>query len=181
MIAFVFETINLSGAIASILSFPLIVIPVALFLVVQKARPEMSIQAWQKKVLISLFSLGICAYVVDVADRFGWLEKLQQQLPLTDVTDRTFNRERVLIDGHSYNHCVFLDVTFVVNGGRGEIKNSRIVAPYSIASDNPKINTAVSALNLFGMLKAGFMDRNGVVTPPYGDNKVVPAPDKTSK
>lgn len=89
---YLLKLLNLSGVIASIASFPLVIVPVGIYLFIQHRGPEM--RPWQKKALGVTFALGICAYAVDVADRFGHVDPLLAKLPPEIITDQTFiNRE----------------------------------------------------------------------------------------
>jgi hypothetical protein len=67
----VIDAINLAGAVASVLSYPLIAIPLIAFLVIYKRGDEM--RRGRNFWLYGLLVVGLAAYAVDIADRFGWL------------------------------------------------------------------------------------------------------------
>jgi hypothetical protein len=167
------EALNLAGTIASIMSLPLVVIPVLSFLALRKWGPE--VKGWQKIALYGVFAFGICAYVLDVIDRIGWLDQWLAKLPLKEVTDQVFINQRVPISGYSYNHCKFINVTFLIenkHGMAGEIKNSE-VGPYTISSDDWTIRSVFTTLNALGALKGpAIMD--GKISPPFGPGTTFP-------
>ena len=180
---FIAEVVGLSGNIASLLSFPLVAIPVAIFLALKQRGP--AVKSWQRNSLAVLFTLGICAYSMDVADRFGLMAPIIAKLPLEEVYDKTFVNERVPLDGYSYNHCTFMNVSFVINGRRSGAINNSVLRGYAITSDNPDVTTAISALNILGMLKVPYLE-NGHVIQPYGNNPtfvpaIPPAPPTPSE
>lgn len=167
------EALNLAGGIGAVLSFPPLALVVILYLIFARKGEEMSSR---KKLLIGiLLVVGALAYAADLADRFGWTARLETLMPLVAVSDQAFVNERVILDGHSYNHCTFDNVKFVYNGGVFELKNSKI-GSYWIASDDRKIDAAIGALNGLGALRFAVHDKAGNIIPPYGTNPSFGAP-----
>lgn len=174
MISFFVRTLSLSEEIASIASFPLVLIPVAIYVVAFRSWGT-DMRPIYKRLLIAMFVLGICAYAVDIADRFGWLLRLQNYLPLIERSDCVIRNDRITLDGFSYKHCTFEHVTLVYNGGPAVFSFNTMIAPIVITSDNPRILTTISMLNGLNMLKnVRVEDQNGKTIQPGTQIKETP-------
>ena len=77
-------------------------------------------------------------------------------LNLEHIEGRTFRRERVVLDGKRYLECTFDNVTFVYNGGPGELYQNEIIGPihFDIAG-NKEISRMVYILQRLGALSEG--------------------------
>jgi hypothetical protein len=167
-VTYVLKILSLAGDIASVMSLPLRIVPAIIWIAL--GQWELKMKIWKKYILASVFTIGICAYIVDIADRFDYLKPLLPIPPVELVYDKTFINERVPLDGYMYNHCKFINVKFIINGtGKGGIENSE-VGPYWVESDNSLIQSAFASLNQPGMLRVPVMDTSGKIIPPYGIN-----------
>ena len=73
------------------------------------------------------------------------------------VAGKKFINERVLLDGHEYQNCVFENVTFVYNGTTPfSVSHNRMDGTIRIHSDNPAVNGAMLLLKGFDVLRPEF-------------------------
>ena len=82
---------------------------------------------------------------------------------LITIEDKTFQNTRVPLDGHSYRHCHFINVTFVYNGIGGTELISNKVDGYTFASDDPKVNNTLAVLKGLGLLSRPLMTPEGKI------------------
>ena len=60
--------------------------------------------------------------------------------PLIPVVRMKFFNSKVLLDGHSYTHCTFENVTFVYNGTAiFQLSHNKMVGSMMFTSDNPAV------------------------------------------
>jgi hypothetical protein len=104
---FLLDAINLSGSVASILSFPAVAIPLFLGLILPTAR----IKRWRRLIVI-LLVLGFAAYVVDLSDRFDfplpWSRIVPKQSALAHLSAQQMNafRQTATMGGENFQRHV---------------------------------------------------------------------------
>jgi hypothetical protein len=65
--------------------------------------------------------------------------------PGTIVVGKTFEREVVPLDGFNYEHCIFNQVTFLLNSTRPiQFSNNEIIEPITFKTDNLAIANAIA-------------------------------------
>jgi hypothetical protein len=104
------KIIGLSGDIASIASFPLVMIPVAAFYIWKERGLEMSKKL--KGTLGMLFLVGLIAYCIDVADRFGFLKESKAFVALPTYANAEC---QILKEGIVAPSCIRTDNIRIVN------------------------------------------------------------------
>jgi hypothetical protein len=117
------NAINLAGSLVSILSYPLILIPLLALLAFYWRGRDM--KRWQAITIFGFLLVGLIMYVIDISDRLGWLNKLAPTqvvsgpvVPaLEPIVGQTFQNTTVILDGKYYDDCTFKNVTFRWNGG----------------------------------------------------------------
>lgn len=78
------------------------------------------------------------------------------------VVDKTFINDKVLLDGYAYDHCTFINVTFIYNATTPFHFNYNTVrGPIVIRSDNLAVNATVVLID--GLIGIPNLD---VITPP---------------
>jgi hypothetical protein len=66
------------------------------------------------------------------------------------VINKTFTNEQVILDGHSYQHCTFTNVTFVYNGTTPfQFSNNNIYGLVNMKSDNPSVTATFELMDAF--------------------------------
>lgn len=70
------------------------------------------------------------------------------------VLNKTLQNEKVLLDGHSYSGCRFVNVTFIYNADAPfDLTNNTIEGSWSIETDNVQISGMIKLLNELKMLQ----------------------------
>lgn len=110
------------------------------------------------------------------------IDELETQFPKwphpyqpTSVVGKAFRNERVILDGKSYSHCIFENVTFVYNGTTTiQFSNNKILGSAWYASDNPAVLGTLGWMRGFGLVKDGVIIDAGIniiETPQFMDRK----------
>ncbi len=127
------------ASIVTLLTFPLAV------------AGYLAMRNLNKLVGLPLLTCGLLAYGIDVCDRFGVisLSKDPKTFIFSDaskpiqVTGRTFDNQRVPLDGYEYSHCIFNNVTFLYNGVTPvRIDNAKLSGFNRLETDNKAIDNA---------------------------------------
>jgi hypothetical protein len=152
------EFLNDAGSVSSLIGLPVgIAGTIAIF------------ASWANKMARTLVAVAFLILIAllgaDISVRARWF-----QPQLVDVHDQVFIRQDVPIDYHSYEHCKFINVTFVINGkGPFSLASNEIVYPISIRTENTNAFNVVLLVNGLGLLKSHLLE-NGRVVPPFGEN-----------
>src|SRR5262249_48112704 len=86
------------------------------------------------------------------------------------VINKTFQNQDVMLDGYSYTHCIFINVTFVYNGTTPfQMTDSKATGNIRVRSDNPAVTGA------FALIKAINLGPNDKITIDEQRNYIVPA------
>jgi hypothetical protein len=73
---------------------------------------------------------------------------------LIEITNQKFSQEKVLLDGHSYQYCIFDKVTFVYNGTAGYgLAHNQVIEPIRISTDNDVVSATMSLLRGLNFIK----------------------------
>ena len=112
-----------------------------------------------------LFSIGVAcliftALAYDLFDRYGFSWSNITGHPNQYYHDQTFSDKVVDLDGNSYSHCVFSNVTFQWSGGPFEFSNN-VVYGAKFSSNNDYINRAFYFMTKLGLLKIPEYDPDG--------------------
>lgn len=72
------------------------------------------------------------------------------------IIGETFTNKQVVLDGHSYQHCTFENVTFVYNGTTPPAFNNNVFRGTPVLrSENPVVDGTVAVLKGLGYLQPG--------------------------
>lgn len=150
--------VNNAAGVATLITFPVGVIGTLSLLAV-----------WRNSVARAFIAIATLAMLIlfaaDISLRAGWITP-----KVTEVHDCVLNNEKVPRDGYSYSHCVFNNVTFVINGiGPTELGYIDLHG-YAFTSDDPRIERAILVLNGLGALRSPVLDQHGHIIPPFGTN-----------
>ncbi len=106
--------------------------------------------------ILSLCLTGYSAYQQAFKNKFTWRNIPKGQLTL--VHDQTFISKEVPLDGMEYEHCKFINVTFVYNGTAEMAfhENEIYANPLSTSTDNPAVFSTQIMLKGLGALKEPF-------------------------
>ena len=122
-------------------------------------------------VVMGLFLLLISGAVA--FDYYGYHDALQWPDPYQpiSVVNKAFRNEEVLLDGYSYDHCTFENVTFVYNGTTApQMMFPTIRGSFNLRSDNVAVEGTLAMLKGFGMLQPDvnmkFSNPNNIVRAP---------------
>jgi hypothetical protein len=89
------------------------------------------------------------------------------------VTRQRFINERVILDGHSYANCEFINVTFVYNGtGPFEMMNNNVTSNFKVTTESDAVKYTLALAKGLGLLKPE--------VPILGVDKSTPLPDVES-
>lgn len=106
-------------------------------------------------VMVLLMFLTWGAVAFDYYDRrTDFFPKWPDPYSPISVIGRTFKNTEVPLDGHSYAHCTFEDVTFSYNGTTAVQISTSEINGFSIKSDNAGVLGTVFWLKGMGMLKS---------------------------
>jgi hypothetical protein len=112
-------------------------------------------------------ALVLLATLILVSREFGWIgttdkvgsaHYMQWPNPYSPVSiiGKTFRNEKVLLDGYSYSHCEFYNVTFIYNGTTPiQFSNNKVLGTQNYMSDNPAVSGTVGWLQGFSLLRPG--------------------------
>jgi hypothetical protein len=129
-------------------------------------------RAYSKAPRLQRIEIGIVATAAilmtafNVANSYGFKDWIIRN-NLTEVEDKSFFSQEVPLDGYSYRHCEFNNVTLVYNGSPFRITDSKIGRIHLYSKDKAIRQTFV-LLNDFGMLKVAEYDANGKPVHPFG-------------
>jgi hypothetical protein len=144
----------------------------AFILAIVQGSRDMTSPSWLPNIFfkipwsyIPLFLLLITTGIF-LSKQFGWIGSspkkadrttLSQQdwnkIPKTAIVGKTFAHENVVLDGHSYNKCTFIKVTFVYNGTAPfDLIDCKIEKPYLVASSRPNIEAYFVLLKELGYI-----------------------------
>ena len=170
-----FELLSIAGDLASVATAPLLVIPSVLVVWIYRMLTrnpngwEIKLSVLQGKVVIGFLIAAFVAYAIDIADRFYWIERIKANLPLTEVNDCYRVNVEVPLDGYSYNHCTFQNVTLVINGnGSSKFTYNKLIGAPSFTSKDPHIFNAMRILQSLGVLNVAMIDDSGIKQPGSG-------------
>jgi hypothetical protein len=77
------------------------------------------------------------------------------------VSKKTFQNERVLLDGHAYRECLFENVTLVFNGTEPfELTKNTFTGKAIVTSENGAISGIIGLLRSMGTIPASVEFRN---------------------
>lgn len=71
---------------------------------------------------------------------------------LETIADQSFSNTTIVLDGHTYTHCKFENVTFQVNGGPFGFSNNYVHGVH-FTSTNQDINSSIEIFARLGLLK----------------------------
>ena len=113
--------------------------------------------------------------------RWTWKKYIFKR-KLVQVTGKTFEIERVPLDGREYSYCKFNNVTFL-HGATAPVHfhHNHISGGISIESDNLDVLRAISMLRGFGLLRSGLVfDVGPNGTPRVATSSGAPPPTNES-
>ena len=95
-----------------------------------------------------------------VSSGMGWYitfqpkdsEKDLSNAVLEEIRDHVFRNEIVTIDGKSFSHCEFINITFKYNGGPARLVNNTFSESIIFRTDNRKIDATLILLRELHML-----------------------------
>jgi len=146
------------GSIASIGSFVL----AAILAIVQNwAKIIKGDGPMLSKIILILVIIGILGAGLSVYGVYKSRQKLLPQVSMEwkdmqkiSVVGKTFVNEKILLDGHSYNNCTFINPRLVYNGTAPfDITNSTFKGQLLIESEKPQIEAMLYALKELNFMR----------------------------
>ena len=104
-----------------------------------------------------LASMGIGGLIIASAVLYtAHQQQPNQTHELTKIYNRTFNNQKVVLDGNLYDGCTFRNVTFRWDGDPFKVIHCKIVGARYFETHNKKIVMQMDLLKGFGFLESGF-------------------------
>ena len=107
----------------------------------------------KRALVITLAVIAALAYFIDIGDRLKWFDAPPR---LTDVYDKTFSNDTVIIDNKAFHNCVFENVTFQYGEGNFIMENATISGPLRFQTPSSSVNNAIRFLKGIGALQPDF-------------------------
>jgi len=122
-----------------------------------KKLQESSIQTRYSKVMAALIIIGFLASGLTLWAAWNPIDRLHfpkdARDKLTWTEDRTFRKERVVIDNHGYRRCQMFDVTLVWNGTGPSAFVDTNIHGFDISTSSDSVQATVELLKGTHMLK----------------------------
>lgn len=112
---------------------------------------------WGETMLFNLsiifLAIGIVAGVISIIAKWKGTA-FSEKYKFTEVRNKKFNRETVRVDGHSYEHCDFRDVTFEWDATAPfKFQHSSFFGRPNIRSKSPSVSATIILLKALQVLK----------------------------
>jgi hypothetical protein len=78
------------------------------------------------------------------------------QTDLTQVLAETFDGAAIILDGHHYSDCIFIDCTFVWEGGLYAVSTCRLFGRRNVQLRNKTAADTVDLLKMLGLFTDEF-------------------------
>lgn len=105
------------------------------------------------RIMFALVCLGAIFTAVAFFARSGSENPARETKPnLIEIRGRKFTNERVQLDGYRYTDCTFNNVTFIYDGGWGDMTHNEISGSIWMASNSPLVISTLKVAQGLGMI-----------------------------
>jgi hypothetical protein len=80
----------------------------------------------------------------------------ETQTDLTQVLAETFDGAEIILDGHAYSDCTFIDCTFVWDGGHYAVSKCRLFGRRNVRLNHQTAADTVDLLKMLGLFNDEF-------------------------